>query len=240
LETRTQRASSGRSSASTEPILSQEDCSSLEATPICLEVSEEADSTCFEKLPTGPQPLLLSKEAEFFRLASQRNTDSDDEDDFQGFEAEDRFGSLNTLLVLDERQEGIRRYRSSVDDDDRNAYCESSTRERLVEQAQPVLLLSEACPNYEVQAAGVGDIWGPPRKSPIIFQRLLCFLVTATIAFGLAALWHTNHQSSGNGFVEAGVVSPAQRGSPEAQGIDQRPGSWRLEALQNRNRLSNF
>jgi hypothetical protein len=151
-----------------------------------------------------------------------------------GFEAEDRADALNSLLVLEERQEGIRRYHSVVDDEDRLAHSESTKRESDV----PLLLeQEEPCP--AVEAPILERDSRPQMKVPFLTQRFLCFLVAVTVGLGFAALWRNNHHNSGSAFM-AGLESGQRDGLPSEQSIDQRPGSLRLENLQARNRLSFF
>lgn len=208
--------------------------------------SREDDITCSTCLDELPMPIASSSKAlpiyspfsrkvELFRLRSERNSDSDDEEDIMCFEADDRVDSLNSLLVLEERQEGIRRYRSSVDDEHRLAHSESTAREsnvpHLVEEEETCT--SSQAPMFERPSS-------PRAKPSFMTHSLLFVLVAATVGLGFAALWRNNHQTSESTFLSAGMVPPAHVGLPSEQRIDQRPGSLRLEHLHNRNRLSFF
>lgn len=171
-----------------------------------------------------------SKGVDLFALHSERICDSDDEDDIIGLEAEDKADSLNSLLVLEERQEGIRRFRNSVDDTDRIAHCKSTAREEVV----PVALddqdvCNAKAPLYERRSE---------TKSSLSHRFLFC-LVALFAVLGIAALWRTK-QSKGSPFLTTGSEFFGPPVLRKEQGVDQRPGSSRLENLQNRNRLSNF
>lgn len=177
----------------------------------------------------------LPKSAEKFKLHSERNCNSDDEDDITGLEAEDTADSLNNLLVLEESLEGVRRYRSSVDDADRIAHRQSMAREEVV----PSLV------DYEVEPDDACDAKVPAlerrgrsQAKLSLSHRFLCFLVAATLVLGLAALWRNGNQSRRSAFLSSGNEPSLQRGLHTEQSADQRPGSSRLENLQNRNRLS--
>eukprot|EP00746_Dinoflagellata_sp_MGD_P007970 gnl/MRDRNA2_/MRDRNA2_115862_c0_seq1.p1 gnl/MRDRNA2_/MRDRNA2_115862_c0~~gnl/MRDRNA2_/MRDRNA2_115862_c0_seq1.p1 ORF type:complete len:327 (-),score=48.23 gnl/MRDRNA2_/MRDRNA2_115862_c0_seq1:87-956(-) len=176
----------------------------------------------------------FSKKVELFRLRSERHSDSDDEEDILGFEAEDRADTLNSLLVLEEREEGIRRYRSSIDDEDRLAHSQSMKRE-----ADLPLLVEKENPHPSDEALTPDRDSRPQVKSSFISQRPLCLLVAVAVGLSFTALWRNNHSNSASPFMAAGI-EPRDRGLSSDQSIDQRPGSLRLENLQTRNRLSFF
>lgn len=198
---------------------------------------DNTPSVWSEGLPLYSKALPLSNDVELFKLRSTRESDSDDEDFIKGLDAEDRADSLNSLLVLEERQEGIRRYRSAVDDADRLAHSQAtSTREEVT------LNLGDEEPsndNVDAQGSLYESEKKPKLKLPFIPHWLLCFLVTATVGLGLTAVYRSNHSGGGN-FLATQTYPSWQPGSPKEQGVDQRPGSLRLENLQMRNRLSNF
>lgn len=201
----------------------------------------EDELMCSPVVLSHSEAPLLSKGVEWFKFCSERNNDSDEEEDAMGAEIEDRADALNSLLVLEEREEGIRRYRSSVDDTDRIAHCESAAREQVI----PFLLEAEdteeePSPVLDAQAPVLEHQWKSQANPSFMSHRLLCFVLTATVGLGVAALWRGNAESSASTFLAAGNKPSAQPWLPQGQSLDQRPGSFRLENLHNRNRLSNF
>lgn len=195
---------------------------------ICSEILPT--STSSGALPNYSEALPLSRSVDCFRLRSERTSDSDEEEDLTGFEKEDREESLNNLLLLEEQQEGIRRYRSSVDDNHR-----VPQRKPRIREFDVPLMSDEEKPCPSLEAPEHESDCKVQEKGTLISHRLLCVLVMATVGLGLAALYRTNHQNSESVVQVAGRGQSVQPSSP-----NQRPGSFRLENLQNRNRLSFF